>query len=130
MPNEEHVVPFVADAPDPTPAEDRVDANSRAAAQGDQRTVYMWTFSHTELPGRKQPLEFDRETFASAVVAAYEHTGKIVTQWAVFLEVHPSSKSAREQKPHFHMVVETDRHALEQQILNTGFKTNWKQFEK
>ena len=100
---------IVADeAPDPTPATDRVDGHERSAATGDQRTVYLWTFSHTTIPGRPQPTGFTRLSFALAVISAYEQTGKVVLQWAVFMEVHPSSKSDREQRLHFHMIVETE----------------------
>ena len=67
----------------------------------------MWTFSHTNRPGRAQPHSLTRQEFASAVVQAYEQTGKAVEQWAVFQEVHPLSRSTRENSQHYHMVVLT-----------------------
>ena len=95
--------------PDPVPAHDRADGNCRAAQHADQRSVYLWTFAHTTLAGRAKPEEFSRETFSQALLTAYSSTGKVVEQWSVFEEVHPSSKSERERRLHFHMLVETDK---------------------
>ena len=67
----------------------------------------MWTFPHTDGSDRARPSDFSRPQFASAVVEAYEHLGKSIGQWSVFLEVHPLSKSKLEKTDHFHMVVET-----------------------
>ena len=103
------VVPVVLDSVDPTPVSDRIDGHSREAVKADQRTVYLWTFSHTDIVGMAKPEDFSRQAFAALLLSAYEVTGKVVTQWSVFLEIHPSSKSAREQRPHFHMIVETEK---------------------
>ena len=103
------VVPVILETPDPTPVGDRIDGHSRQADQADQRTVYLWTFSHTDVVGMAKPGDFSRQSFASLVLSAYAVTSKVVSQWSVFLEVHPSSKSEREQRPHFHMIVETDK---------------------
>ena len=96
---------------DPSPHEDRVDAYFRYAAQADQRTVYLWTFSYTDLEGHAKPLDFTHASFAEAVLNCYELSSKVVIQWSVFREVHPSSKSEREQHTHYHMIVETERPA-------------------
>lgn len=58
-------VPVIADE---TPPEDRVDTILRAASPVDQRTVYLWTFPHTEGQGRAAPADFTRKTFAAAVI--------------------------------------------------------------
>jgi len=93
---------------DPTPAEDRVDGHARRAGSSDQRTVYMWTFPHIDLPGRAKPEDFTRQSFARTVLRAYESTGKSVNQWCCFLEEHPLSRSVLEHHKHFHMLVQTD----------------------
>jgi len=93
---------------DATPPEDRIDPVLRTASNDDQRSVYLWTFPHTAGEGRATPNQFSRPQFAAAVVEAYERTGKVVAQWAVFLEVHPLSKSQQEATDHIHMVVETE----------------------
>ena len=98
----------MADEVDPVPIEDRVDGCMRGAASDDQRKVYMWIFSHTERPNRMRPNEFSRQSFARMMLDTYEAAGKQVTQWACFQEVHPLSKSAAEQSPHFHFVAQTD----------------------
>ena len=101
-------LPIVDDTLDPTPAEDRVDGHARRAARDDQRTVYLWTFAFSSIFGRAKPEDFTRESFAQCMVRAYEETGKVIAQWALFLEVHPGSKSDQEQRLHFHMIVETE----------------------
>ena len=98
--------------------EGRCDGGFRSAGKQDQRTTYLWTFSHTEKPGRKKPDDLSREAFAAAVVHAYEQTGKSVSQWACFREKHPSSVSAREQRHHFHMAVETERPCRWKQVAD------------
>ena len=97
------------DEVDPIPLEERVDGSTRRAGPGDQRTVYMWSFPHTDREGRAKPGDFTRQTFALVVVEAYSNTGKIVVQWACFLEVHPTSRSELEQHAHFHFIAQTDR---------------------
>ena len=94
---------------DPVPIDERVDGYARRAGPMDQRNVYMWTFSHTELPGRAKPEDFTRESFARAVLGAYENTGKSVNQWGCFSEVHALSRSAPERRQHFHMLAQTER---------------------
>ena len=100
-----------ADAPeiDPVPIDERTDGYARRAGPMDQRRVYLWCFPHTDLPGRAKPDDFTRESFALAVVEAYERTGKTVDQWGCFLEVHPLSRSLLEQRRHFHMLAQTER---------------------
>ena len=87
--------------------EGRVDATMRRAAQGDQRSVYLWTFPRTAEPGRATPSQFSRDQFANILLGAYESTGRIVNQWSVFLEVHATSRSEFENNLHFHALVET-----------------------
>ena len=87
---------------------DRFDPVLRSVGDSDQRKVYMWTWSHTELEGRRAPQDTSRSDFAGMVTQAYQATGKTISQWSVFKEIHPLSKSRLEQKEHFHMVVETD----------------------
>ena len=97
------------DEVDPVPADDRVDGHARAAQVSDQRKVYLWTLSHTTLDGRQPPSAFTRQTFARAVLEAYRATGKSVVQWSCFMEVHPLSRSEKEQHAHFHFLVQADR---------------------
>ena len=97
------------DEVDPVPIEDRVDGTTRAAGPLDQRNVYLWTFSHTSLPNRKSPADFTRQGFARAVLDAYARAGKQVAQWSCFQEVHPLSRSEKEQRKHFHCLVQADR---------------------
>ena len=80
---------------DPTPEQERVDNSARLAGDHDQRTVYIWTFSYLE-------------TFAAAVMMAYEQTGKTIVQWVCGLEMNPQSGSEMERWDHFHMAVEAD----------------------
>ena len=42
--------------------------------------------------------------------------GKSISQWSVFREKHPGSSSAREQKYHYHMIVETERASRWRQV--------------
>ena len=79
-----------------TMPEDRVDTVLRTASRDDQRNVYLWTFPHTDGPGRATPGQYTRAQFAKLVVDAYELTGKTVGKWSVFLEVHPLSRSQQE----------------------------------
>ena len=106
---EANVPPQRGLSPDPTPTENCVDGNARQAKPADQRRVYMWTFSHTDKPGRARPSDYTREQFAVIVVEAYEANGKLVEQWSVFMERHPSSMSSREKELHFHMIAETEK---------------------
>ena len=76
--------------------EDRIDPIFRTATRDDQRNVYLWTFPHTDGPGRATPGQVTRPQFARVVVEAYEHLNKPITQWSVFLEVHPLSKSQQD----------------------------------
>ena len=96
----------------------RCDVGFRKAGEQDQRTTYLWTFSHTELPGRKSPRDFTRESFASAVAQVYEAEGKSISQWACFREKHANSPSGQEQRQHFHLVVETDKACRWRQIAS------------
>jgi hypothetical protein len=112
------------EAPDPTPVEDRVDGQHRAAAQADQRTVYMWTFAHTTMANHARPEEFSRASFLQAVVGAYEATGKVVLQACCFQETHPESKSEREQHMHYHVIVETDTACRWAEVANYLRKTH------
>ena len=93
------VVPQELNLVNSTLPEDRVDTVLRAAGRDDQRSVYMWTFPHTDGPGHATPTDFSRAQFASLLVDAYEVTGKPVVQWSVFLEVHPLSKSQQDIFP-------------------------------
>jgi hypothetical protein len=104
---------------DDAPAEGRSDVGFRRAGREDQRTTYFWTFSYTASPNRKRPDDFSRESFAAAVVGAYESTGKSVSQWACFREKHPGSSSELEQRHHFHLVVEADKPCRWAQIAET-----------
>ena len=76
--------------------EDRIDPILRSAVRDDQRTVYLWTFPHTQITGRASPNQFTRPQFANVVVEAYERCGKSISQWSVFFEVHPLSKSQQD----------------------------------
>lgn len=60
---------------------DDIDAVTRAAAGGDQRTVYMWTWSHSSRPGRLTPEAFTRQQCAKKFEDAY--TGMLVAARAV-----------------------------------------------
>ena len=82
---------------DATLPEDRVDPVLRSASRDDQRNVYLWTFPHTDGDGRATPGQFTRAQFGAAVVEAYERSGRSVTQWSVFSEVHPLSKSQQDR---------------------------------
>ena len=69
--------PAEPEAPeDPTPIDEQVDGGMRAAQTGDQRSVYMWTWAHTNRPGRAKPADFTRQGFVDAVVEAYTRSGK------------------------------------------------------
>lgn len=84
-----------------------IDPSARAAHLRDQRTVYMWTFSHTEGDQRAKPSAFTRQGFANIVVSLYTAKGKTVEQWACFQEQHQGSSANQERMPHFHLVVQT-----------------------
>ena len=61
----------------------------------------------TAIEGRASPDQFSRQSFADALLASYENTGRVLSQWSVFLEVHPLSRALTENNIHFHALVET-----------------------
>jgi len=99
----------LAEAPQVVAEPPDVDIGGRVAAPTDQRTVYMWTFSHTEVAGRKKPCDFSRAEIASILVDAYGSTGKVVDHWSVFLEKHRSSTRLEERDLHYHLIAQSSR---------------------
>ena len=100
--------PAAEEAPeDPTPLADQVDGGMRGAQAGDQRSVYLWTLSHTNKPGRTKPADLTRQGFADAVAESYVKSGKTWEQWISVKETHPLSKSKFEQELHCHLVIAT-----------------------
>lgn len=78
----------------------------------------------TATEGRARPDQFTRESFAEALLASYENTGRVLGQWSVFLEVHPLSRALPENNIHFHALVETtsaSRWAEVAQYLRTHY---------
>ena len=92
---------------DDTALDERVDGDLRQAQNNDQRTVYLWTFSHTSKPGRAKPSDYSTKGFSNVVMEAYVHTGKSWEQWLCVREAHPLSKSALEREWHLHLAMQT-----------------------
>jgi len=99
--------PDVPPAPPPEVA-DGVEETMEEEAKKDSRGKYcLVTMSHSELPGRKKPLELGKVAFFQLLVACCAALNMVDIAWAcVVQERHKDHKEDRQRNWHLHAAVE------------------------